>query len=245
MQEQNYSPLLSSQLSEWRRSHGAGGSARETAYQILRDKIIQLEVKPGEPLSDKKLAEELNMSRTPVREALILLSSSNMVVLRPQIGTYVAPIDVERMEMEQFSRYVMEKEIVARACGKLGEELRWRYEENLRAYGHYSALRDERREPRLLELDNEFHRIAYTAAGRENNFFQLLGSLQHVERMRILSLRGLDTDQTLSDHEQLSRAILAGDTASALSTLERHLSRYRDNLAALQEKYPEYFTLGR
>ena len=61
---------------------GSGRNARETAYRIIRDKIIGCELKPGEAISDKQLAEELQMSRTPVREALIILSTSNMVVLK-------------------------------------------------------------------------------------------------------------------------------------------------------------------
>ena len=52
-----------------------GINAREKAYWIIRDKIIYMGLKPGEPVSDKILAEQLQMSRTPVREALILLSA--------------------------------------------------------------------------------------------------------------------------------------------------------------------------
>ena len=100
---------------------GAGRNARETAYQIIRDKIIGCELKPGEAISDNQLAEELQMSRTPVREALIILSTSNMVVMKPQTGTFVSPIDVHRMETEQFARYALEKEIITRACGHITE----------------------------------------------------------------------------------------------------------------------------
>ena len=51
---------------------GPGRNARETAYRVIRDKIIGCELKPGEAISDKQLAEELQMSRTPVREAVSL-----------------------------------------------------------------------------------------------------------------------------------------------------------------------------
>ena len=45
-------------------------SAREMAYQTLRSRIITMELKPGDPLNDRELAEELGISRTPMREAL-------------------------------------------------------------------------------------------------------------------------------------------------------------------------------
>ena len=46
-------------------------SARETAYQTIRSRIITMELKPGDPLNDRELAEELGISRTPMREALL------------------------------------------------------------------------------------------------------------------------------------------------------------------------------
>ena len=124
MNQPKYDPALFSQWMNWRARYASNGNARETAYQILRDKIIFLELKPGEPLNDKQLAEEMQMSRTPVREALIILSTVNMVILRPQVGTFVAPIDAEWVEMEQFARRATEKEIIRQACAApLGEEI--------------------------------------------------------------------------------------------------------------------------
>ena len=111
-----------------------GGSARERAFAVIRDKIIYMDLKPGESLSDKILAEQLEMSRTPVREALIRLSAYNMVVLKPQSGTFVAPIDAEQLEIEQFSRLTMEKEIIKLACQNQTPELKWVYESNLTEY---------------------------------------------------------------------------------------------------------------
>jgi len=227
----------------WRGRAAQGGNARETAYQILRDGIIFLEFKPGEALSDKQLAEQLNMSRTPVREALILLAAANMVVLRPQVGTFVAPIDVRRMEMEQFARCAVEKEIVRLCCEKPDADLQWRYEENLRAFAHYAA-QEKPDLRRLLELDNDFHRIAFQAVGREDNYFHMMEGLQHVERMRVLSNLGMSQQETLEDHRAISEATLAGDSEKALLHLEKHLNRYRDNLRLLEEKFPEYFSLG-
>ena len=239
MNESSYSGIL------WRgRPAAQSGNARETAYRILRDGIIRLEYKPGEALSDKQLAEQLNMSRTPVREALILLAAANMVVLRPQVGTFVAPIDVQRMEMEQFARCALEKEIVRLACAKADPDLHWHYEENLRSFVHYASIDSPDRWERLLALDNEFHRVAFESVGREADYFHMMDGLQHVERMRMLSNIGMTQDTTYEDHRAISRAVVAGDTDTALRHLERHLNRYRDNLRMLEEKFPAYFSLG-
>ena len=137
-------------------------SARELAYQTIRSRIITMELKPGDPLNDRELAEELNISRTPMREALIMLNIAHMVVIKPQSGTYVAPIDLKLMELEQFARYTLEKEILNRVCGRLTpqqeEEYRWIIED----YRVLEARPEEsQREKRLLELDNAFHRKAF------------------------------------------------------------------------------------
>ena len=58
-------------------------SARETAYQTIRSRIITMELKPGDPLNDRELAEELGISRTPMREALLMLNLARMVGAEP------------------------------------------------------------------------------------------------------------------------------------------------------------------
>ena len=88
-------------------------SARETAYQTIRSRIITMELKPGDPLNDRELAEELGISRTPMREALLMLNLARMVDIKPQSGTHVAPINLKLMEMDTGKR---DPEPAARPC---------------------------------------------------------------------------------------------------------------------------------
>ena len=101
----------------------ASRSAREVAYETIRSRIITMELKPGDPVNDRELAEELGISRTPMREALIMLNIAHMVTIKPQSGTYVAPIDLKLMEMEQFARYTLEKEILNRVRGRVRQNV--------------------------------------------------------------------------------------------------------------------------
>ena len=109
-------------------------NARDLAYHTVRSRIITMELKPGDPLNDRELAEELGISRTPMREALILLNNAHMVAIKPQSGTHVAPIDLHLMELEQFSRYTLEKEILTRMCGRLTPEQEAGYRQLIEAY---------------------------------------------------------------------------------------------------------------
>jgi DNA-binding GntR family transcriptional regulator len=67
-------------------------SARVIVHEILRQRIIELDFAPGEPLSESDLAGKLGVSRTPVRESLILLAEEGLVDVVPQVGTFVSRI---------------------------------------------------------------------------------------------------------------------------------------------------------
>lgn len=225
----------------------SGSIAREAAYQYIRNKIIHLELRPGEAISDRGLAEELEMSRTPVREALLLLSSVNMVVLKPQSGTFVTPIDMQRVEVEQFTRFAVEKEILTRAARdpqSSFETLQQQYQENLRFYHFYAEESMQRStwKKQLLELDNSFHSLAFQAVGLGSAFSHLMKSTQHIERFRSLSLDVDIEDHVYEDHQNISSAVLNGDSQSAVKYLERHMYRYREHLPILLERYPDCFS---
>lgn len=229
---------------EWISRFTPGNSSREVAYRIIRDKIIFLELKPGEPLSDKQLAEELSVSRTPVREALIILSTSNMVVLKPQAGTFVAPIDEEWVRVEQFSRSAMERDIINRACMKTDEKTAQNYRKNIEEY-RITELSDANEcVKRLLKLDNEFHRIAFSAAGHEDNFYHMLKYMQHIERLRVLSLLAGEKSELAEDHTRIAEAVINSDTIAAQYWLDKHLNRFAESLETAKKLHPEYFEIG-
>ena len=225
-------------------NNASAGNARERAFLIIRDKIIYMELKPGEPVSDKLLAEQLEMSRTPVREALILLSAYSMVVLKPQSGTFVAPIDSEQVAIEQFSRYAMEKEIVKQACATKHEGLELAYADNIKAFEACNYGNDPDRIRLLHDLDNDFHSLAFAAMGRKNSFLHMYSYMQHIERLRVLTLM-MEADKTINqDHMDIARSIIEGDEQTALRTLEKHLSFYQQTIKLAEAQYPEYFVLG-
>ena len=217
-------------------------NARDLAYHTVRSRIITMELKPGDPLNDRELAEELGISRTPMREALILLNNAHMVAIKPQSGTHVAPIDLHLMELEQFSRYTLEKEILTRMCGRLTPEQEAGYRQLIEAYRVLEASPEELdREMRLLELDNAFHRRAFELCGMEHHFDHMLASLQHVERIRKFSLQTEENKSVCSSHTAILEALLHGSADDVSEALESHLSRYKQSVAQARSVHPEYF----
>ena len=194
----------------------ASRSAREVAYETIRSRIITMDLKPGDELNDRELAQELGISRTPMREALIMLNIAHMVVIKPQSGTHVAPIDLKLMEMEQFARFTLEKEILNRIRGRLTAEQEAAYRLNLESYRQLERDPDaENRETRMLDLDNAFHRRAFELCGMEEHFDHMLSTFQHIERLRKFSLQ---TEENKSVCAALKKTSAAPSATTSTAT---------------------------
>ncbi len=68
----------------------------DSVYEILRNEIMDLSLKPGEKLSETQTAERLEVSRGPVRKAFAKLEKEQLVEIEPNVGTIVAPVSIER-----------------------------------------------------------------------------------------------------------------------------------------------------
>ena len=203
-------------------------SAREAAYETIRSRIITMELKPGDELNDHELAQELGISRTPMREALIMLNIAHMVTIKPQSGTYVAPIDLELMEMEQFARFTLEKELLNRIRGRLtGEQER-----------AYRLLIEQ---TRMLDLDNAFHRRAFELCGMEGHFDHMLSTFQHIERLRKFSLQTDENKSVCGAHTRILEAVLHGTEEDVSRALSEHLHRYKLSVDQARAAHPDYF----
>ena len=91
-------------------------SAREYAMRIVKENIVSLQLVPGSLVSENEIAQQLGLSRTPVREALIELSKANIVETLPQKGSRIALIDYALVEESQFLRLVLECAAVKLVC---------------------------------------------------------------------------------------------------------------------------------
>ena len=230
----------------------ASRSAREVAYETIRSRIITMDLKPGDELNDRELAQELGISRTPMREALIMLNIAHMVVIKPQSGTHVAPIDLKLMEMEQFSRFTLEKEmlnrirgILNRIRGRLTAEQEAAYRLNLESYRQLERDPDaENRETRMLDLDNAFHRRAFELCGMEEHFDHMLSTFQHIERLRKFSLQTEENKSVCAAHTRILDAVLRGSAEDLSRALSDHLNRYKLSVEQARQRHPEYFTEG-
>ncbi len=216
-----------------------GENARSYAVRILRSNILTLALPPGSIVSENEVSAALQLSRTPVREALIELSRCQLVEVRPQKGSYVSRIDYDLVEESRFLRSVVESEVFRLAAQKplpdeFFREMQENTEELKRAYAHGDN-------EGILRLDNAFHEMAYRAAGKSRTFGIIQEQMIHFDRLRSLNIQVDDPENTIRDHEELRYALQKQDPELCAFLLNRHLNRYQLIKAALLERFPEYF----
>ena len=94
-------------------------TSSQTIYQKIKDDIIYLRRKPGDELYIQALSEEMRVSRSPVRDALMLLQSEGLVNMYPQRGCWVSLIDLDKIDEQQLLRLYLEKCVLEHIDGKL------------------------------------------------------------------------------------------------------------------------------
>ena len=171
-----------------------------------------------------------------------MLNIARMVDIKPQSGTHVAPINLKLMEMEQFSRYALEKEVLNRLRGKLTEQQIADYRRCIDDYRALEAdLGQPRRTARMLELDNAFHRRAFEICGMEDHYNYMLSKLQHVERIRKFSLQTEENKSVCGAHTRILEALISGSPEDVGEALQSHLTRYKLSVEQARSVHPEYF----
>lgn len=219
-------------------------TAREYAFRVIKENIISLDLTPGSMVSENVLAEEMGVSRTPVREAFIELSKLKVIEIYPQKGSYISLIDSDLVEEASFARLILEKAMVDIACNVATKEDLLKLEENLRLqefYLEHPSQDKQLQQDRQLQLDNEFHEMIFGISNKKIIYDLLGGILTHFDRVRRLSLNIIKDSKVISDHRSLLEAIKAKDSETAQDIITKHLSRYKVDEQELREKYPSYF----
>ncbi|MBJ9987389.1 MULTISPECIES: GntR family transcriptional regulator [unclassified Paenibacillus] len=215
------------------------GSTRAYSYNLLRERILHLELEPGTKISEKEIADELNVSRTPVREAFMKLAEEELLDIIPQSGTIVSRINLKHVEEGRFIREKLEKEIVALACDQLDKDARFMIEANI-------AMQDvcagQNNFYRLFELDEEYHQILFDATGKQRTWKMLQQLNIHFNRLRLLRLsKDSNWENIIRQHKEIYQLIIQQDKEHAMKVMEQHLRLVVVEQDFLKEKYPHYF----
>lgn len=215
------------------------GSTRAYSYNLVKERILHLELKPGTKISEKEIADELQVSRTPVREAFMKLAEEELLEIIPQSGTIVSHINLEHVEEGRFMREKMEKEIVTLACISFPEEYVFRLETNL---AMQEVCVGKNNFYRLFELDEEFHQILFQGTGKLRTWKMLQQLNMPFNRLRLLRLaEDSNLDVIISQHKEILRLVTERKTEQAVHMMEAHLRLVVVEQEMLKARYPHYF----
>ncbi len=199
----------------------------------LRQRIFAHELTPGTWIDEQKLAEQYGISRTPLREALKVLASEGLVVLKPRRGCYVT--EISRQDLDDIFP------LMAMLEGRCAAEaiIRAKAADIARLKKTHEQLEAAAREGRIdafFEANQEFHRKIQELSGNRwlLTVIQDLRKVLKLSRLHSLSLEGR-LQQSLDEHRVIMHAFEAGEAAKAEKAMHDHLLSGREALAKMQD----------
>ena len=208
-----------------------GGLLADRAYRELRDRLVTLRIAPGEPIDEDLIGRELEMGRTPVREAIKRLALENLVTVFPRRGTFASEINITDLAHISDVRSHLESHAAYRAAERITEAHRVELAGLLH---ELQASRGTDDLESLMELDARVHRFIYRCAA--NPFLE-----ETLDRYFNLSLRiwYLVIDRLphlfarVHEHQEVLEAILAGDADRARDILAAHIATFEQEIRSV------------
>jgi DNA-binding GntR family transcriptional regulator len=208
------------------RHHGLA----EEAYEAIFAQLMALRIAPGSRITVDNLARELNVSQTPIREALGRLEGEGLVIKTHLIGYSAAPqISRRRFDELYDLRLLLEPEAAARSARRLDERRLAELKEvaGVMSRGHGG---DERvRYSSFARLDAIFHDRILEFAGNDLIRQTLAHQHTHFHIFRLM-FHSRVTEEALDEHQALLEAFAAGDDKAAKQAMREHIERSRDRL---------------
>lgn len=219
---------------------GMRRSIGNLVHQRLRLAILNAQLLPGASLSETELASHLEVSRTPIREAMQKLEAEGLVQVIPQRGTFVARMNLARIQEALFMREAVECAAIERLPSPLPAES----VEGLRVIvKRHTEAADQADSNGVLVNDDAFHRTLLELAGVPGAWRYVLEAREAHRRVRVLGHSEFQTAAPAArQHEEIISALAAGQPSEAAAILRRHIRgnvRFADDIA---HRHPEYFT---
>ncbi|MDN6543500.1 MAG: GntR family transcriptional regulator [Lentilactobacillus parabuchneri] len=216
-------------------------SLQDKAYNAIYSKIMNLDLYPGQQVSDKQFEEEIGVSRTPVREAMLRLRRDDMLYSLPQSGTYVTRIDLKKSLDARYARQLLESNI----AGSIGDQLTDDQIQTLSDITSKQTTASSRDQiQRFFQMDNAFHEQIYRFADKGNIWNWLLTFSTDLNRYRLLRVydANLPMDRLTDEHKAIIAAFAAHDADKVRQLVYSHLNLMLSEQQSVLDKFPNYFT---
>ena len=197
-------------------------SLAERAYDEIRRMIIRLDLAPGDVVREADLQATLEMSRTPIREALQRLARDHFVSVIPRRGMFVSAIEFDELAMLYETRAIMEP-YAARLATRRGTRRDWDEMADVLAE---TAL-PGKAPGELLELDRQCHEIIWRASANRfltDTLDTLYAQSDRLWHMYLADVH--DMGHAVDEHAAIHSALIAGDADHVATLIERHVNSF-------------------
>ena len=194
---------------------------RDVVFNTLREAILRGELKPGERLMEIQLANKLGVRRTPIREAIRKLELEGLVLMIPRKGAEVAQITEKSLRDVLEVRRALENLAVQLACLRMSPQTLADLKAAARAFEEILGGEDV---TAVAEADVAFHDVIYMATDNQRLISLLNNLREQMYRYRVEYLKKKECHkQLLWEHQEIIRAIEAGEIDVATKITEQHI----------------------
>ncbi|BBP00971.1 GntR family transcriptional regulator [Sulfuriferula nivalis] len=197
-------------------------AAKQDIYSVLREMILTFELYPGSRVTETELAEYFEVSRTPIREALLKLENEGHLTIRAKQGCFIRQIDVAELSEYYRVRTALELAAVEDACTHMPTT----EVERLIAIWSPENKPETVTANQMEEWDESFH-IAIALGGKNEVLVKYLQDINdHIRVIRRVDFDNSDRiKHTFDDHQKILQAILLRDVTTARNLIKRHIQR--------------------
>jgi DNA-binding GntR family transcriptional regulator len=200
-------------------------SLRELALEHLRNRIIDGSLKMGQILSERKISEELGVSKSPVREALAQLRDEGLVSIEPQKGARVFSLSEAEVTQICDFRQAIEAAAFELALSRDPDGLA---SDMTKVVEKMGQERERGNEKEYLTLDTSFHQLIFEHAGNDYLTASYTRYVGKIAALRThLAKLPQHTDLSFEEHQKIATAVSQGDLAEIKSLLIEHIDRTR------------------
>jgi DNA-binding GntR family transcriptional regulator len=198
---------------------------REIVYEELKREILVGEIAPGTRMMEIELADEMGVSRTPVREAIRKLEKEGLVTIEPRKGAYASDVSIKDMVDVLEVREDLEAMAAAMAAQKVNKDEKQALIEATMEYKE--AVESERTED-IIRCDEKFHQLIVNCSGNKT-LVQLFSQVQELAlRFRYLYYDDFSRYERMPmEHREIEEAILSGDYEKARVAAGEHVKKLK------------------
>ncbi len=199
---------------------------REIVYEELRTLILTGKIKPGTRMMEIELAEDMGVSRTPIREAIRKLEKEGLVVIEPRKGAYASEVSIKDMEDILEVRANLEGLAAYLAAERMSEEEKKELRETGERFRQAVADGDM---AEMISNDTKFHHMIVESC-RNNHLIHMVEQLQElVLRFRYIYYKDFKrAEEMIPEHKRILEEIVSGNGANARFEAFNHIDKLKD-----------------